>query len=225
MSSLEKTNTQRISALIEAEGVKELVELLDSWTTRWHQDSPKPPAQPDGFLELLQTLHVCNFSLWHEEDEARRPDVPDAVIVAHKRAIDRWNQRRNDTIEQLDGQLLARLECLGVRPHASAPQNSETPGSIVDRLSIASLKIYHMAEQARREDVGPGHRAACEARLVVLREQRDDLVACLERLLIELLAGEKRLKLYRQFKMYNDPALNPALYGAAKGCTKDPQRA
>ncbi|MCR4438841.1 MAG: DUF4254 domain-containing protein [bacterium] len=214
---------RRISALIDAEGVQELVQLLDAWTGRWHQECPNMPAKPDGLLELLQALHVCNFSLWHEEDEARRPDVADAVIVAHKRAIDHWNQRRNDTIEQLDGHLLAALQRLGVRPHSGATQNSETPGSILDRLSIASLKIYHMAEQARREDAGPGHRAACEGRRAVLQEQRDDLIVSLERLLKEILAGEKRLKLYRQFKMYNDPALNPALYGAGKGSTKDPQ--
>lgn len=212
-----RTQLSQISALLGVEKVEELVRQLDEWTLLWHDSLPVLPAVRQGFLPLLQTLHTCNFSLWHEEDEARRPDVPDAVIVGHKRAIDRWNQQRNDTIEQLDAHLLAALGRVGAPPEQDAPQNSETPGSILDRLSILSLKIYHMAEQTRRTDVGPEHIATCSARLAVLRQQRNDLMVCLEQLFHELLAGQKRLRLYRQFKMYNDPALNPALAGSARG--------
>jgi len=207
-------NTQ-LSALIGFEKVGQLISQLERWTVLWHQHSPELPGEAQSFRDLVQTLHACNFLLWHEEDEVRRRDVPDAVIVGHKRAIDRWNQQRNDTIEQADAHLLATLHGAGVRPRPDAPLHSETPGSILDRLSILSLKIYHMGEQTRRSDVGPEHIATCSARLAVLREQRDDLSACLERLLAELVAGRTWFKLYRQFKMYNDPALNPALARSA----------
>lgn len=207
---------EAIRRLIELARVEELATQLDSWTELWHREPAEEEEATVGFLGLLKRLHLCNFKLWHEEDEARREDVPDAVIVQHKRAIDRWNQHRNDTIEQLDEFLLAALVREGVRVRCDAELNSETPGSILDRLSIASLKIYHMAEQAGRTDVDVQHRQVCAAKHKVLREQRQDLLVCFERLLVELLSGQKRLKLYKQFKMYNDPTLNPALYSARK---------
>ncbi len=198
--------------LLEGMSVERLLAWLDDRTGDWHRQAPTLPARSCNLGELLEVLHACNFSLWHEEDEARRQDLPDSVIVGHKRAIDRWNQLRNDTIEQIDAYMLAILQQTGVCPGADAEQNSETPGSILDRLSIASLKIYHMAEQTARTDAGEEHIALCRERLATLNEQRSDLALCLHRLLVALLAGRKRLKLYRQFKMYNDPDMNPALY-------------
>ncbi len=208
----ERAAVPDISRLIQVRKVGELAERLDRWTGLWHRGPAVYGEGPGEFLGLLERLHLCNFMLWHEEDQARRRDVPAAVIVQHKRAIDLWNQRRNDTIEQVDLCLLEALQREGLPPSPEAPLNSETPGSILDRLSIAALKIYHMAEQTRRTDVDSPHRQKCAARHEVLCEQRQDLLDCLERLLMELLSGQKRLKLYRQFKMYNDPTLNPALY-------------
>jgi hypothetical protein len=82
---------------------------------------------------------------------------------------------------------------------------AETVGSLADKLSIVELKLYHMAEQAERADATEPFRAECVARLEVLRAQRDDLADELARLLEDLAAGRIVAKVYRQFKMYNDP--------------------
>jgi hypothetical protein len=153
--------------------------------------------------------HRCNAQLWAEEDEARRRDVPDGEIAARKRAIDGLNQRRNDAVERLDESLAA---ILAPAMRDEARLHSETPGMMADRLSILALKCRAMAREASRDDAEAAHRQACAAKLERLREQRADLAACLDALLADCEAGRARFKVYRQFKMYNDPALNPALY-------------
>jgi hypothetical protein len=169
---------------------------------------PAPhPASP--LQELILAQHKANFDLWHEEDKARDPDASDATIVAVKRSIDRLNQRRNDLVEQID------LALLDAGPqNERAPLHSETPGLIIDRLSILSLKLFHTEEQLHRGSAE--HRAANQLRLLQLSEQRADLASCLARLWAEVAAGQRRFKLYRQLKMYNDPALNPVLYGKSR---------
>jgi hypothetical protein len=164
-----------------------------------------------GFWQALEDNHRLNCLLWDEEDLARRRTVADAEIAANKRAIDRYNQGRNDAIERMDEQLLAALAGVPRRPGARL--NSETAGAIADRLSILSLKIHHMRLQTLRRDVDAAHVEACAEKLARLLEQREDLAGCLDRLLEEAARGEAWFKVYRQFKMYNDPALNPALYG------------
>jgi len=171
-------------------------------------------APTSGLWGAIEENHRCNRLLWEEEDLARRRNVPDAEIAANKRSIDRYNQRRNDAIERIDEELLALLAA--VRPQPEAALNSETPGSIVDRLSVLALRIHHMRLQAERKDAGHAHVEACRQRLARLHEQRADLAACLDQLLADCAAGTRRFKLYRQFKMYNDPALNPAIYGESK---------
>ena len=131
-----------------------------------------------------------------------------------KRRIDATNQRRNDLAEKLDHALLETLLPLGL-PRADAPLNSESPGLMIDRLSILALKIYHTREEAERTDAPQGHAERNQARLAVLEEQRADLAACLDTLWRETLAGARRFKIYRQMKMYNDPDLNPAIYRRA----------
>jgi hypothetical protein len=125
-----------------------------------------------------------------------------------KRAIDRFNQARNDAIERLDEWLLQYLPPL----KESAPQNSETPGMMIDRLSIMALKAYHMEIEAARESATAEHRQKCADKLARLREQLTDLTRCLAELLAELEQGTRRFKVYRQMKMYNDTTLNPQLY-------------
>ena len=129
-----------------------------------------------------------------------------------KRRIDPVNQRRNDLAEGLDSALLGWLEPRSL-PNPAAALHSETPGLIIDRLSILALKIYHTREEAERANAPPGHAQRNLDRLAILHEQRADLAACLDALWGEILAGTKRFKLYRQLKMYNDPSLNPAVYG------------
>jgi hypothetical protein len=178
----------------------------------WARSAPKRFTH--GFWEALEENHRANCLLWDEEDLARRRDVPDAEIAANKRAIDRYNQIRNDAIERMDEHLLAKLA--GVARRADARLHSETAGAMADRLSILALKIHHMRAQTERRDVDDAHRAECAAKLARLIEQRADLCDCLDRLLAEAARGETWFKIYRQFKMYNDPRLNPALYDAKR---------
>lgn len=189
--------------------------LHDRLVTRWHADD-RPDANPetDAFLILVARQHRANFELWHIEDEARRPGATDAQLADVKRRIDATNQRRNDAVEELDRALLESLAPRNL-PDPDAELHSETPGLMIDRLSILSLKIYHTREETCREDAPAGHAVRNCERLVILEEQRADLAQCLDALWCEILAGKRRFKLYRQMKMYNDPSLNPAIYGKA----------
>lgn len=166
---------------------------------------------PAGFWQPLELNHRYNCLLWDEEDLARRQRVPAAEIAANKRAIDGFNQKRNDAIERIDETLLEGLSKVERKPGAKL--NSEAAGSMVDRLSILSLKIHHMRFQTVRADVDQAHIENCGLRLLRFLEQRRDLAGCFDRLLAESLRGEAWFKIYRQFKMYNDPSLNPAVYG------------
>jgi len=165
------------------------------------------PAPADELDQLVVEQHRANFDLWHEEDEARDPEATPEKIVGIKRAIDRLNQRRNDLMERIDRMLLAEAG----EQRAEAPLHSETPGMMIDRLSILELKRFHTAEEVARA-AGNEHVQRNRERLVVLKEQRDDLRDALDVLWAEVMSGKRRFKLYRQMKMYNDPALNPVLY-------------
>lgn len=164
-----------------------------------------------GVWQVIELNHRYNCLLWDEEDLARRKQVPDSEIASNKRAIDGYNQKRNDSIERIDETLLAALAGANLMPGARL--NSETAGSMVDRLSILSLKIFHMRLQTVRTDVDQAHIENCSSRLARFAEQRTDLAGCLDRLVAEASRGEAWFKIYRQFKMYNDPKLNPAVYG------------
>ncbi len=181
-------------------------------------DGARAAAPGSALWDAIAENHRHNRLLWQEEDLARRGDVADAEIAGNKRNIDRYNQKRNDAIEQVDELLLALLSA--VRPAADARLSSETPGAMIDRLSILSLKIHHMRLQTLRTDVDRAHVENCLLKLARLEEQRTDLASCLDRLLAEAKRGETRFKVYRQFKMYNDPALNPAIYGESKRPTR-----
>ncbi len=180
------------------------------WTEVWHGTGAGKPANP--FMALIQEEHRRNFDLWHEEDKARAPDATDAQIATVKRSIDKLNQQRNDHIEKLDEFLYAQLLARKVSAPEDAPWNSETPGSVIDRLSILSLKVFHMREQTERLDATPAHIQKSRERLTVLTRQHEDLTAALQVLFNELFAGRKQMKIYRQFKMYNDPDANPEIY-------------
>jgi hypothetical protein len=194
---------------------EEIVRLQDRLIEEWHADANSCEAEEDEFLGLVATQHRANFDLWHIEDEARRTGATDAEIADVKRRIDTTNQRRNDLVETIDMELLEFLATKGL-PADNAPLNSETPGLMIDRLSILALKIYHTREEAERTDAPERHAERNRARLAILEEQRGDLAACLDALWRETLAGMRRFKLYRQLKMYNDPTLNPAIYGGHK---------
>jgi len=194
--------------------VRAILDLHKATVARWHEREIDNPYE--GFLHLVCLQHEQNFRLWHQEDIARSPDATDAEMAGVKRAIDRLNQQRNDLIERLDDFLVAGLSAAGVAPQPEARQNTETPGGAIDRLSIMALRLYHMNEQASRAEADEGHVAKARARLEILRQQHGDLAASLAELLADLFAGRKRLRVYHQFKMYNDPTMNPYLYAAKK---------
>lgn len=187
-----------------------ITRLHHDLTVTWHEtEFSSQPSTVSELLSLVAAQHRENFDLWHEEDKARDPHATDADIARVKRAIDRLNQRRNDLVEKIDLWLLANLPT----QNPAAPLNSETPGLIIDRLSILALRIFHTRIEAQRESASETHRLRNSDRLRILEEQSSDLTGCLDALLHDTAAGRRRFKLYRQLKMYNDPDLNPAVYG------------
>ena len=208
-----------------------ITRMHDDATFRWHKETtlaeplgegptsllPSDPrltsASPDLLLQVALAHHRANFDLWHEEDKARDPGASDASVALVKHTIDALNQRRNDLVEHLDRMLLSAAG----DQSSTAPLHSESPGLIVDRLSILALKIYHTAEESHRLSASDAHRQRNLGRLALLEEQRADLAACLDALWSQVLAGQRRFKLYRQMKMYNDPELNPAVYTRKSG--------
>lgn len=194
--------------------VRQITDLQQAAVERWHQlDFDNPYT---GLLAVVCQQHQFNFLLWHEEDLARSGDFSDSRIAAVKRAIDRYNQQRNDAVERIDETLLAMLTGAGVVAEADAQLNTETPGSAIDRLSIMALRIYHLDEQLDRDDVDRTHRERVAERLTRCHVQHADLSQSLSELLSDLCRGRKLLKVYRQMKMYNDPTMNPYLYRLPK---------
>lgn len=185
----------------------------------WPRTEPAPA--PGDLWPWVQANHRNNSLLWAEEDLARRTTVADAEIAANKRAIDGFNQARNDATERVDELLLvslglvdeasARTDAPVAKVPAAARLNSETAGSMIDRLSIMALKVHAMRQQTLRTDVDAAHREASLVKLTRLQQQRQDLAACLDALLADAAAGRAYFKVYRQFKMYNDPRWNPQL--------------
>jgi Protein of unknown function (DUF4254) len=189
----------------------QITSLQDRCTAAWHQEAVAVDPSLTSFDRTVAEQHLANFELWHAEDMARAPEAGDHELAQIKRFIDQVNQRRNDLAEQCDVFLLNFLSRHDL-PAAGAELHSESPGLILDRLSILSLKLFHTREEIDRPQAPQGHGERNLQRLRILTEQRDDLAGALDRLWEQVLKRERRFKLYRQLKMYNDPALNPALY-------------
>ena len=174
-------------------------------------DNPYAPGTID---HLLYHKNWIDTVQWHLEDIIRDPEIDPAEALKIKRRIDKSNQDRTDMVEYVDSYLLDKYK--EVVPAPDARLNTETPAWAIDRLSILALKIYHMAREAERTDVDDEHRAACRKKLGVLLSQQADLSRAIEELIEDIEAGRKYMKTYKQMKMYNDPALNPVLYGQKK---------
>ena len=173
-------------------------------------DAPMPNPFESGSLEFLLYKKCWIDSVqWHFEDLIRDPEIEPGDALILKRKIDASNQERTDLVEYLDAYFLNKYQ--SVSPLEGATINTESPAWALDRLSILALKIYHMAEEAEREEAVESHREACRNKLTVLTEQRDDLISAIDQLLAEIEAGKKFMKVYKQMKMYNDDELNPVL--------------
>ena len=190
--------------------VKDIVKLQVETVARWHDEPIDNPYT--GLEKAVCTQHQFNFQLWNQEDIARSRNVTDEKIAEVKRAIDGFNQNRNDWIEKVDDFISELVDSSDVVVSDDARLNTETPGSVFDRLSIMSLRIYHMIEQLDRDDVEQTHFDSVNQKIALCRLQQDELSSSLQELLDDIFAGRKRHRTYRQMKMYNDPTLNPYLY-------------
>lgn len=179
-------------------------------------DYPIDNPYPEGSIE--NTLYAKNWVdavQWHLEDIIRDPEIDPNQALLLKRRIDRSNQVRTDMVEEIDS-YLRDVQYKDVKPLPQAVINTESPAWAFDRLSILALKIWHMREETRRSDAPNEHIKRCMAKLDVLLDQEKDLIEAIDALLCDIAAGRKYMKVYRQMKMYNDPATNPVLYGAKK---------
>ncbi|PCJ63320.1 MAG: hypothetical protein COA79_00500 [Planctomycetota bacterium] len=185
-------------------------EIFNAFTANWHNIGPQKGLEDNNLQNFMHWNHYYNYSLWHEEDEARRIDVDDSIIAQVKRNIDGFNQNRNDMIQKMDEELIHSLTSLNFAID-SGNLNSETPGSMIDRISIVSLKIYHMSEIAEDSTEDDNVRNSCASKVETLKNQQSDLESCLKTLIQEIKDGHRHFKVYFQFKMYNDPNLNQAV--------------
>ena len=172
--------------------------------------SASNPYDKKDFEHLLYEKNWIDSVQWHYEDIIRDPDIDPSEGMSLKRLIDSSNQNRTEMVEYIDSYFLKLYS--NVSPKPDAKVNTESPAWALDRLSILILKIYHMKEESLREDVSEQHRATCNEKLQVLLEQQKDLSESIDQLLEDLSKGEKKMKVYKQMKMYNDETLNPVLY-------------
>ncbi len=184
-------------------------------TTAYHLtddvDAAMPSVYPEGTIEAdLYRKNWIDAVQWHLEDIIRMPSIDPLEALSLKRRIDASNQDRTDLVERIDTYFYDQFKAVETLPEALI--NTESPAWAVDRLSILILKIWHMRVETERTDAAADHLERCRQKLAVLLEQQRDLSSAIDQLLADYAAGRRHMKVYRQMKMYNDPALNPALY-------------
>ena len=202
---------------------KKAIKIFEKSVNDYHvyddiSQNPNNPFENKSFEHLLYEKNWIDTVQWHYEDIIRDPDIDPSEGMKLKRLIDSSNQNRTEMVEYIDSYFLNLYSSVTTRENAKV--NTESPAWAIDRLSILILKIYHMEEESNRKDVSEDHRNNCQKKLNVLIEQREDLSESIDQLLIDLSKGIKRMRVYKQMKMYNDESLNPVLYkkdDSAKG--------
>ena len=194
---------------------KKAIEIFEKAVNDYHvyddiTRNPNNPFENKSFEHLLYKKNWIDTVQWHYEDIIRDPDIDPSEGMKLKRLIDSSNQNRTEMVEYIDSYFLNLYS--NVNPKENAKVNTESPAWAIDRLSILILKIYHMEEESNRKDVSEDHRNNCQKKLNVLIEQREDLSESIDQLLIDLSTGIKKMRVYKQMKMYNDESLNPVLY-------------
>lgn len=194
-------------------------EVFDRSVADYHKtdnvDAPCVNPYETGSLEaIFYAKNWVDAVQWHLEDIIRDPDIDPREALELKRRIDRSNQVRTDMVEDIDTWMREKYKDVETLPDATI--NTESPAWALDRLSILALKLWHMREQAERTDVSDEHLERSRAKLAVLEEQREDLTEAINTLIDDIAAGRKFMKVYRQMKLYNDPATNPVLYAKKK---------
>lgn len=171
-------------------------------------NNPYPLKSIEYYLYLKNWIDTVQ---WHFEDIIRDPNINPEEALVLKRRIDKSNQDRTDLVELIDSYFLDKYKDTAVLPEATI--NTESPAWAIDRLSILALKIFHMQKEVERTDTDEAHHNQCQQKLNILLEQQKDLSTAIDQLIADIEAGRKYMKVYKQMKMYNDPALNPVLYG------------
>ena len=194
---------------------KQAIEIFEKSVNDYHvyddiSRKPDNPYESKSFQHLLYEKNWIDTVQWHYEDIIRDPDIDPNEGMKLKRMIDSSNQNRTEMVEYIDSYFLKLYS--NVTPSEDAKINTESPAWAIDRLSILILKIFHMEEESKREDVTDEHRNNCQVKLNVLLEQQKDLSESIDQLLIDLSTGNKKMRVYKQMKMYNDESLNPELY-------------
>lgn len=188
------------------------VQSINDYHKTDNVDTPiQNPYEVKSIEYFLYLKNWIDTVQWHFEDIIRDPNIDPVEALILKRRIDKSNQDRTDLVELIDSYFLDKYKDIEVA--ADATINTESPAWAIDRLSILALKIYHMNEEVNRTDVTPEHHAQCEKKLNVLLEQQRDLSSAIDQLIADIEDGKKYMKVYKQMKMYNDPNLNPVLYG------------
>ncbi|WP_184622601.1 DUF4254 domain-containing protein [Pedobacter cryoconitis] len=178
-----------------------------------HNNIDQPIENPYSGNTIEHLLYLkcwIDTVQWHMEDVVRNPQINPVEGLQWKRRIDQSNQERTDVVEYIDSYFLEKFAA--VQPVENAKINSESPAWVIDRLSILALKVYHMHEETIRPNADAAHIEACTTKLNILLNQRTDLSSSLDELIADIESGQKYMKVYKQMKMYNDPALNPVLY-------------
>lgn len=196
---------------------KECIEIFNQAIHDYHQSDNvnaviHNPFESNSIQSLMYLKNWIDTVQWHLEDIIRDPNIDLKKGMEIKRRIDHSNQNRTDTVEHIDDYYIQLFE--NVASSKNVKINTESPAWVVDRLSILCLKIYHMREQAQRTDATPEHLQKCQEKLNILMEQQTDLSESFDQLLEDFAKGNKKIKVYRQMKMYNDDSLNPILYKA-----------
>ena len=194
---------------------KKAIEIFEKSVNDYHvyddiSRKPNNPFENKSFEHLMYEKNWIDTVQWHYEDIIRDPDIDPHEGMKLKRLIDSSNQNRTEMVEYIDSYFLNLYSSVTTMENAKV--NTESPGWAIDRLSILILKIYHMEEESNRKDVTEEHRNNCQKKLDILIEQREDLSESIDQLLIDLSKGIKKMRVYKQMKMYNDESLNPVLY-------------
>jgi len=190
-------------------------DIFEAATVKYHETNDVDALMPQIYSDHTIEYHLFKKNWidavqWHLEDIIRNPRIDPVEALAIKRRIDHSNQERTDLVELIDSYFWEKYH--DIPRLADATINTESPAWAIDRLSILILKIYHMQQETERQEATPEHRMACEKKLHVLLEQKKDLSTAIDQLLSDIEQGKKWMKVYKQMKMYNDPALNPVLY-------------
>ena len=188
------------------------VQVINDYHKADHVDTPiNNPFEEKTIEYFLYLKNWIDTVQWHLEDIIRDPEINPTEALKIKRRIDTSNQDRTDLVELIDSYFLDKYKDIKIQPNARI--NTESPAWAIDRLSILALKIYHMQQEVDRKDSDANHHEQVSKKLDILLAQREDLSTAIEELLEDIEAGNKYMKIYKQMKMYNDPALNPVLYG------------